>query len=115
MAPTDRTSRATQPGDVKPTGDDATPAANQTSGTNAEGTSGQPETDTTSQSVLTEAQAHPDRTFHDSLSGRPVTEDGHFTDVEGARDEGPVPAHRIVSDSWAEDRGDNEKSDVDVA
>lgn len=43
----------------------------------------------------------PAPTYHDSLSGRPVDSTGHFTDGgEG----GPIPEHRIVSDSWPTDR-----------
>lgn len=41
--------------------------------------------------------------FHDSLTGRPVTEDGRFTE-EGMAGQGPIPKHRIVSDSWPTDR-----------
>lgn len=42
-----------------------------------------------------------DQRFHDSMTGRAVDKDGRF--LEGD-EEGPIPAHRIVSDSWAEDR-----------
>lgn len=95
--PTSRTNtNATQPGDVTPSGDDTTQAANQERAKDVN-------PDTTSQSPLTESQAHPDRTYHDSLSGRPVDQNGNFTDGLG---EGPIPDHRIVSDSWAEDRQD---------
>lgn len=44
--------------------------------------------------------------FHDSLSGRPVTADGHFADGQGLRDQGPIPEHRIVADDWAERRAE---------
>lgn len=45
----------------------------------------------------TETQTHPERGYHDSLSGRPVDESGNFTDGgEG----GPIPEHRIVADAW---------------
>jgi hypothetical protein len=81
---------AIQPGDVTPTGEAASR------------TTGQPPVDTTSQSELTEAQAHPDRTYHDSVSGRPVDADGNRTDGEGK-----VEPHRVVSDSWPEDRKDS--------
>lgn len=49
-----------------------------------------------------------DATYHDSLSGRSVDKQGNFTDGQG---EGPIPEHRIVSDSWAEDREDKPDED----
>ncbi len=39
---------------------------------------------------------------HDSISGRPVTAEGEFTDRSDG--DGPIPPHRIVSDSWPTDR-----------
>jgi len=42
--------------------------------------------------------------FHDSLSGRPVNEQGHFTDTATVGSEGPVPPHRIVANDWPESR-----------
>jgi hypothetical protein len=48
-----------------------------------------------------DAMSRGEQTFHDSMTGRSVTEDGHFTDGTAG---GPVPKHRIVSNSGAEDR-----------
>ncbi len=39
----------------------------------------------------------PTRTYHDSLSGRPVDADGNYTD---GQDEGRVDKTRIVADDW---------------
>lgn len=41
--------------------------------------------------------------YHDSLSGRPVTESGEFVeaDMEG---QGPIPKNRIVADNWPQER-----------
>lgn len=105
--PTERTPRAststpTQPGDVTPT---------TTAATEEQAKDVTPET--TSESALTEEQAHPDRTYHDSLSGRPVTAEGYYTDVTGAVDNGPVPAHRIVANDWAERREERDAKDED--
>ena len=51
----------------------------------------------TSVSPLTPSQAHPERGFHDAISGRPVDEQGRFTDGTpgGVTD----PTH-IVADDW---------------
>jgi hypothetical protein len=42
--------------------------------------------------------------YHDSLTGRPINEQGHFTDTATTGSEGPVPAHRIVADNWPQER-----------
>lgn len=41
--------------------------------------------------------------YHDSLTGAPVDKDGNFTG-DDRKGEGPVPAHRVVSDTWPTDR-----------
>jgi hypothetical protein len=101
--PVGETAQATQPGEVQPTPAEPTPAtqveddqaANQERARDVN-------PDTTSVSLLTDQQAHPERTFHDSLSGRPVNEQGYFTDGQGLADQGPIPQHRIVANDWAE-------------
>lgn len=96
--PTPETSTPTQPGEVTPTGTGTDQAATQTGPEQAKDVN--PET--TSESLLTETQAHPERTFHDALSGRPVNAGGYFTDGVGLKDEGPIPEHRIVANDWAD-------------
>lgn len=41
--------------------------------------------------------------YHDSLTGRPVTENGDFTE-ESMKGQGPIPKHRIVADQWPTER-----------
>jgi hypothetical protein len=48
--------------------------------------------------------AHAEGGYHDSLSGRPVNEHGHFTDTDTVGSEGPVPSHRIVANNWPQER-----------
>jgi hypothetical protein len=43
-----------------------------------------------------------DAGYHDSLSGRPVTADGHFVDDPDAD---AIPEHRIVANDWADRQG----------
>lgn len=46
-----------------------------------------------------DATANTDRTYHDSVTGRPVDSSGTFLDgIRGA--EAQVEAHRIVADDW---------------
>lgn len=42
--------------------------------------------------------------FHDSLSGRPVNEQGVFQDSATPGSEESVPPHRIVADNWPQER-----------
>lgn len=42
--------------------------------------------------------------FHDSQSGRPINENGYFTDTATIGSEGPVPEHRRVADNWPQER-----------
>lgn len=60
-----------------------------------------------------------ERGYHDSISGRAVTKDGHFL-TEGLESdddnapEGPIPAHRIVADNWPEMEGNSDKNQGDT-
>lgn len=90
------TAAATQPGEVKPTGE-TTPEAEQAA-TQERAKDVNP--DTTSESPLTEPQAHPDRTYHDAISGRPVDAQGKYLDADGGVDSHVEP-HRIVANDWA--------------
>lgn len=49
-------------------------------------------------------KAQTDGGYHDSLTGRPVNENGHFTDSTTPGSEGPIPAHRIVANDWPQNR-----------
>lgn len=46
-----------------------------------------------------------DAGYHDSLSGRAVDSEGRFVDGLSVGDEGPIPAHRIVANDWAQRQG----------
>jgi hypothetical protein len=52
-------------------------------------------------------QAEQNAGFHDSLSGRPVDQDGRFLDVEGAVEDA-IPAHRIVANDWPNYQGSSQ-------
>lgn len=95
------TARATQPGDVTPTNT----AANRT------GPADQTQTEDNAGRVLSNEHTlgnDPARTagkefgWHDSVSGRAVSEEGVFLDGTGEDDR--VPPHRIVANNWPEVR-----------
>lgn len=41
--------------------------------------------------------------FHDSMTGKAVTEAGEFVDPS-MRGQGPIPKHRIVANNWPQER-----------
>lgn len=103
--------KATGPEGTKPQGTVSSPGPLQSDAN----PTGQPEVSTGDQSAPFEKGAEhvlgddPRRTanrssgYHDSLTGRPVTQSGEFVEV-GMEGQGPVPQHRIVADNWPQER-----------
>lgn len=100
-APQKRTpAKATTPAAAQ---QDSTPSA-QPEQTGTTGPVGTPEVIDAQEHVLGDdprrVEAQTKGGYHDSLTGRPIDENGHFTDTKIKGGEGPVPSHRIVANDW---------------